>query len=152
MSMLYYKVKPECCGWFGRRTLYAGELETCPPTIYRLEYEFRSWPADHLLEVNCQFIATQELINALSALSPKVSGVHYEAVTATNTLEMRRERPGVEMPEYKWMKVTGQAGRDDFFVAKDHHLVISERILAAIEKKISASHISLYVDEKTSSV
>jgi hypothetical protein len=144
--MLFYKLNPECCGWFGRRTLYAGELEKRPPTIHRLEYEFKSWPTDHLLEVNCQFIGSTDLITSLAAVQPRVTGLHYEAVTATNSFEMRQEQPGRNLPDYKWFKITGKAGKDDFGMADDHALVISERVFNAIAPMVEKCHVAIYVE------
>jgi hypothetical protein len=144
--MLFYKLTPECCGDFGRRTLYAGELATRPPTIHRLEYEFKSWPTDHLVEVNCQFIGTKELVLALAQLQPRPTGLHYDPVGTVNTLEMRREQPGRELPEYKWFRITGRPGKDDFGMSPDHSLVISERVLNAIQPMMEKCHVAIYVE------
>lgn len=142
---MHFKLIAESCGWFGRKTLYGGELEDRPPQIYRLDYEFKTWPADALLEVNCQYIGTVALAESLKALEPKTTGVVFENVTTCTTLEFRENNPDKELPEYKWFKIVGTAGVHDFGMTQDNCLVVSERVLALMKPSLPHAQISIHI-------
>jgi hypothetical protein len=38
-------------------------------------------------------------------------------------------QPEQKLPSLVWLKVDGKAGHDDFGIAEDHWLVVSERVL-----------------------
>jgi hypothetical protein len=61
---------------------------------------------------------------------------------------MRQLQPGRELPEYKWLKVSGTLGRDDFAIAPDYTLVVSDRILQAIKPLLPVCQISLYAADQ----
>jgi len=142
--MSFYTLKPENCGSFGRKTLYGGELTDRPPAIYRFDFEFTSWPVDELIEVNCTYIATESLMAELSQLNPKPTGITYDTVTLSTTFEMRQARPDMELTTYKWCKINGRPGRDDFGMSADHRLVISSRALVAIKPRLTRCIIEVY--------
>jgi hypothetical protein len=142
--MSFYILKPQQCGGFGRKTLYGGELTDRPPAIYRLDFEFTAWPIDDLIEFNCTYIATERLIAELSELNPKPVGIFYDTVTINTTYEMRQAQPGLELATYKWCKINGRPGKDDFAMSADHHLVISSRALVVIKPKLTRCIIEVY--------
>jgi len=142
--MVHYTLKPENCGDFGRKVLYGGQLTDRPPAIYRLDFEFKSWPIDDLIEINCTYIATEALIACITALSPKATGIFFDNFTSSTTFEMRRDKPGQELPPLKWCKISGKPGIDDFGMSKDHNLVVSERALLATKPKLNRCIIEVY--------
>lgn len=148
---MYLRLKPECCGSFGRRTLYGGELSAVPPEVYRLEYEFSTWPVDPLLEVSGLFIATEELTGLIQRLQPKPTGVSYDKATTATTIECRRANPDANLPEYSWLKITGRAGHDDFGYDSEHALVVSERVYVAMRLLLSQCGVSAYISEQQAS-
>jgi hypothetical protein len=142
--MSFYILKPEQCGGFGRKALYGGELTDRPPAIYRLDFEFTAWPVDDLIEVNCTYIATETLVAELAELNPKPVGIFYDNVTVNNTYEMRQAQPGMELAAYKWCKINGRPGKDDFAMSADHRLVISSRALIVIKPRLTRCIIEVY--------
>jgi hypothetical protein len=42
-------------------------------------------------------------------------------------------QPDHKLPPFAWLKVDGQAGRDDFGIAPDYRLVVSERVLDVLK-------------------
>jgi hypothetical protein len=58
------------------------------------------------------------------------SFAHAEITKSDNFLELQ---PHVELPQFVWLKVNGKAGHDDFGIARDLRLVVSERILNLLE-------------------
>ena len=141
---MFYKLNPQYCGVFGRKTLYGGALEDIPPVIYRLHGEFNIYPDDELVEVSRQFIGTVELAESIKALQPRTTGLYVDEVTVTTTPDFRRNYPGKELPELKWFKITGKAGIDDFGMSKDYQLVVSDRVMKEMKPKIGNCRIALY--------
>lgn len=45
----------------------------------------------------------------------------------------------VKLPPFVWLKVDGKAGHDDFGLAEDHRLVVSESVLDAL-RPLGISH------------
>jgi hypothetical protein len=125
---MFFKLNPEPCAQFGRKTLYGGELTDVPPQVYRLHLEFNTWPSTEIVGVNTIFIGTDDLIAKFRFFEPKVTGVVFEEVMTTATPEFRKENPGKELPPYKWFKICGQARVDDFGMSPEHELIISARI------------------------
>lgn len=144
---MYFTLKPECSGKFGRRTLYGGELDARPPEIFRFEYEFTEWPIDPLLELQSLYILTNALANALQSFDPRPTGFTLDKVMPATTIECRRAHPTGELPEYKWLKINGKAGKDDFGMSRDHELVVSERIFMILKPLLKKCEVSAYVSE-----
>jgi hypothetical protein len=145
---MFYKLNPQFCGVFGRKTLYAGELTDIPPVIYRMHGEFNVYPDDELIEVSGQFLGIVTLGEMLKAMQPRATGLYVDEVTATTTFDFRRNYPGKELPNLKWFKITGKAGIDDFGLSKDHQLVVSDRVFKELRPKISNCKITAYEPER----
>jgi hypothetical protein len=141
---MFYKLNPQYCGVFGRKTLYAGELTDIPPVIYRLHGEFNVYPDDELVEVSGQYLGTALLGEALKALQPRATGLYVDDATVTTTLDFRRNYPGKELPNLRWFKITGKAGVDDFGLSKDHQLVVSDRVFKELQPKIGNCKIAAH--------
>lgn len=133
---MFFKLNPDCTGTFGRKTLYGGELTDVPPQIYRLHYEFDRWSPDELLEVNSVFVGTPALEELIKSLFPRPTGITFDNMTTTSTLVFRQANPGRELANYRWFKVIGKGGVDDFGLSDDFQLVVSARIFGTIQPKI----------------
>lgn len=147
---MFYNLVAECYGVFGRKVLYGGELTDRPANIYRMDFEFHNWPEDELVELNCNYLITDGLTEALKALEPRATGVVFDSATTSTTFEFRQANPNKVLPEYKWMKVIGKAGTDDFGMSKDHVLVVSERALMAMKPKMGHCKTSLFIRDGAS--
>lgn len=141
---MFYKLNPQYCGVFGRKTLYAGELTDTPPVIYRLHGEFNIYPDDELVEVSRHFLGTEELAETIKAMQPRTTGLYVDEATLTTTPEFRRNYPGRDLPNLKWFKITGKAGIDDFGMSKEFNLIVSERVMHEIRNRINNCQIHFY--------
>jgi hypothetical protein len=130
---MFIKINPESCGRFGRKTLHDGELTERPPHIYRLHYEFDKPPSSDLVQINCVFLGTFELVARIKSLDPRASGVFFDEVITTTTPEYRQSFPNQEPGEYKWFKISGSPRVDDFGLTPEKELVVSDRILALLK-------------------
>jgi uncharacterized FAD-dependent dehydrogenase len=135
--LMFYKVNPQYCGEYGRKTLYSGELTDVPAKIFRMHAEFNIYPDDELIEISRQYLGTDALAEVIKAIQPRATGLSVDDVITTTTFDFRRNYPGKELPMMKWFKITGKAGVDDFGLSKDYQLVVSDRVINKIKNKMN---------------
>jgi hypothetical protein len=85
------------------------------------------WLGDPLLEAVRNFIVTDRLKERL--IEAHASGVAFGDVEVTKSgefLDLYGDRPP---PAFSWLKITGQAGKDDFGLSSSRHLIVSERMM-----------------------
>ena len=122
-------LEPEVAGGLGPYTVMDSSVH--PPDVSDLHYEFEGWLGDDLLESFPCFIVTDRCRDALARAGFK--GCSFASVTVTRSGRFVELYPGRELPRFHWLKVTGTAGEDDFGIANDHRLVVSERVLRALK-------------------
>jgi hypothetical protein len=66
-------------------------------------------------------------------LESDFSGVAFDTVEVTTSELFEEMQPDQRLPPFVWLKVNGDAGRDDFGIAKDYRLVVSERVLDVLK-------------------
>jgi hypothetical protein len=102
-----------------------------PPIVSRLHYEFSVWSSDVLLENFPAFIVTEDAMNKL--MESGATGARFADVEVTTTYPFREFHPDMQLPRFVWLQVTGRAGRDDFGLAGNIRLVVSERALDVLK-------------------
>ena len=148
---MFFKLKPDSPGTFGRKTLYGGELTDTPPQIYRMHYEFDRWSPDELLEVNSVFVGTVAFEELVKSIAPRPTGITFDEMTTTTTLAFRQANPGKELPPYRWVKIIGKGGVDDFGLSSDHRLVVYARIFGYIKQKVENCKAVLFTPSSSPS-
>jgi hypothetical protein len=121
----FWSLEPEVAGELGRGSVLDASIH--PPQVSRLEYRFTGWLGDELLETFPCFVVTQRLGAAL--VSKHLSGFCLDAVDVVASEVFKEMHPDRNLPDLRWLKVTGQAGRDDFGLSDDHSLVVSDAAL-----------------------
>ena len=128
--MNYFFLEPEVAGGLGKGTL----LDTAvhPPVVSKLNYQFSGWLGDVLLESFPCFILCSKAADSLE--KGLFTGLSFSDVETSTTPEFNEMYPARVLPEFRWLQVQGVAGRDDFGLASDHRLVVSERALELLQK------------------
>lgn len=127
--MTYRYVEPEVSGSLGDGTDLDSSVH--PPAVNRLEFRFDGWLGDCLVESFPCFVLTESAKVAVE--TSKLSGVIFDDLVVSRSDQFNELYPGKELPAFFWAKVTGIAGRDDFGLAQDFRLVLSERALKVLE-------------------
>lgn len=139
--MKCYILEPEVAGGFGENTVM--DPTSRPPSVTRFHYKFDGWLGDELLETVACFIATKAVVSILQPLHP--TGVEFDRVEVTKSETFNELYPNRQLPEFVWIKITGKAGKDDFGLSEQHRLVVSERILTALQSvKLNQCMVYLY--------
>ena len=128
--MKYFYLEPEVPGESSGDHTEA-DWTPHPPTVTKLHYEMVCGPSDALLESFPCWIATVATMDAIK--SAKLTGATFDDVEVTMTEELREFEPNLTLPDYVWLKFNGNPGHDDFGVAPNLRLVVSERALKLLQ-------------------
>lgn len=124
--MNYFLLEPEVAGEIGENTVMDTSIH--PPRVERLHYEIGfGWHGDELLETFPCYIVSNRI--AANLIQSDLRAFELRDVELTLTEEAQEGRLGVEVPKFRWLAVTGIAGRDDLGVTNEAQLVVSERAL-----------------------
>lgn len=123
--MKYFYIEPEVAGGIGEHSL----LDHTPsgPRVTKLHYVFDGWLGDALVEGFPCFIVTLGGKEAIEAAD--LTGVEFDMVEVGKSQQFDDLHPGRELPQFAWMKIAGQIGLDDFVMASDRRLLVSDRAL-----------------------
>jgi hypothetical protein len=134
--MRYYQIEPEVAGGWGKNTLFTrapGE----PMLVQKLHYQFDGWLGDELLESTPCYIVSERLAHEIRRT--KLTGMKFDEVEITKSDQFRELYPDRQLPKFLWLKVEGEAGRDDFGIAPGLQLIVSERAFELL-KRVGISH------------
>jgi hypothetical protein len=120
--MRYFYIEPEVGGGLGPHS----EVDngTHPPIVSKLNYEFDVWLGDILLEGFPCWIVTIAAMNQIK--KERLTGAVFSEVEITKSKEFHELLPNMHLPDFAWLKVVGEAGRDDFGLLTHVHAPISE--------------------------
>ncbi len=127
---MYFFIEPEVSGGFGDNSVM--DTTVHPPKVYKLHYQLDGWLGDELLESFPCFIVSESLAQELER--EHLSGFTLEDVEVTKSEQFEELYPGKALPKFFWLQVTGSAAQDDFGIAEDHRLVVSEGALNTLRK------------------
>ncbi|TPK83468.1 hypothetical protein FJ934_09670 [Mesorhizobium sp. B2-4-12] len=128
--MDYYYVQPFVAGDFGKNTVIDNRVH--PPIVHKLHYMVDVWIGDVLIRRFPCYLVTKEAEQEL--LKMRVTGATFAEVEVTGSELFRRLQPETELPPFVWMKIHGRPGHDDFGMAPNHELVVSESALDVFER------------------
>ena len=128
--MAFFEITPEVAGGLGQHTVVEGE--DYPPGVTKLHYEFYGWLGDDILEAFPCVIVTDRLREAIE--NEALSGCQFDAVRVSTTSEFRALFPDTELPHFSWLRLVGEAGRDDFGFGVGNSPVVSERALKCLQR------------------
>ncbi len=127
---MYYYIEPEVSGGLGENSVV--DTSVHPPVVSKLHYQFDGWLGDDLLETFPCYIITEQLKDEID--STGLSGCQFYGVEVTKSDQFDELYPGKELPGFYWLKINGKAGKEDFGIADDHRLVVSEKTMLILKK------------------
>lgn len=127
---MYFVLEPEVAGHLSDEciTESLGEYNR----ITEMHYVMDGRPSDDLLESYPYFVVTDRVRDQL--LGAHLSGCEFGHAQISTSEFFDDMYSNVTLPPFSWLKVTGQAGVDDFGIAKDRRLVVFERALAVMQQ------------------
>ncbi len=127
---MYKLIEPEVAGSLGDKT----ELDNSffPPLIKHLNYEFEGWLGDDILESFPCYIVTERLRKSIEL--ENLTGVNFADVLISKSETFLDLYPDKDLPVFYWMKISGEANKDDFFITEKNGLAVSEKAYSLLEK------------------
>ena len=129
MTMKYFYIEPEVAGGLGDNIVMDRRVHT--PIVSRLHYEFDGWLGDVLLEGFPCFIVTEDAKGKPQSVG--ATGIKFDKVEVTTSGFFQDVHPNRQLPKFVWLQIDGKPGQDDFGIARDLRLVISERALKVLK-------------------
>lgn len=126
----WYQLEPEVPGGWGEATV--ADTSVHPPKIRALHIEFAGWIGSELLEVFPAFLVSERLASIF--IGAGLTGFDLDEVRVSPSPEYASSTPFAELPRWRWLRVVGEAGQDDFGISGDHLLVVSKRARALLDE------------------
>jgi hypothetical protein len=121
---------PEVAGELGENTIL--DTSVHPPIVSYFHHLFQGWLGDDLLTVFPCFLVTSALAKALEEAG--LVGFSLDDLEVSVSLEFEFLYPGRVLPEFRWLKITGEDREADFYLRPDHHLEVSSRALDILRR------------------
>jgi hypothetical protein len=126
----FYILEPEPAGELGLGTDFV--RGSVPPRVSRLEWVFDFLPDDDLIHRTPAYMVSAGLAAALD--EARLTGYEFRDATVSKAPEFDELNPGADLPDYRWLEVTGKPGEDDLGLDDLAQLVVSERALETLRR------------------
>jgi hypothetical protein len=118
-----YILEPDVAGGWGDGTI--ADTSSHPPVIQELEYRFEGLSDDDILTSFPVYIVTERLAKAIQ--SSHLTGYELSSMKISMSQEFLELYSNAVMPQYSWLKITGEDEKCDFSIGSDFRLVVSDR-------------------------
>ncbi len=118
-------IDPEVPGQLGSATVI--DISTHPPKIEWLHIAFDGWLGDVLLECFPAYFVPEIARRAIEVRG--LTGTRFEVMKATKSLVFEELYPGRLLPQFWRLLPEGKFLQDDFSLAPDYRLTVSDRAL-----------------------
>jgi hypothetical protein len=129
MMTKYFRVDPEVPGELGENTVMDSSVH--PPIVTRLHFVFTDWLGDCLIQSFPCFLITEDALQRLRALP--LTGYSTDTAQLEEGDTFSELNPGASIPPFRWLKVSGRPGGDDFGLTERGELIISDRALGVLQ-------------------
>ncbi len=134
---------PEVAGELGENTLMNTAVH--PPVVSHLHHRVEGWLGDDLLKAFPCFLVTPALAKALEEAG--LVGFSLDDVEVSVSLEFLDMYPGRVLPEFRWLKITGEDREADFCLTPDHRLEVSSQALEVL-RRFNITHAEIQATER----
>lgn len=130
MSKSRWVISPEIAGELGSNTLLDSSIH--PPKVLHLHHRFEGWLGDDLVESFPCFLVSAPLAEALE--EARLSGFILTEAEVSVSPEFEELYPNRPLPEFRWLKITGENHEADFRLNSDSRLELSSRALEVLRR------------------
>ena len=127
--MRFIRLTPDVPGDLGDRTQV--DASTRPPGVLALHLDVTNWSGDDLVECFPCYAVTPRLAAAL--IRSGARGFELREMLTSVNPDQREVNPDRRVPNFRWLYVSGRAGRDDAGLDAQGHLVVSDRLWALLQ-------------------
>ena len=127
---MYKYLEPEVAGAMGTDTILDNSVH--PPIVKFLHFHFMGWLGDDILETFPSFIVSERLKKSIE--EKRLKGISFDFVKITQSDDFKMTSINNQLPPFYWAKINGTFGIDDFVIAKDFRLLVSDRAYDVISE------------------
>ena len=124
----YFQLEPEVSGEFGQKTKM--DNSTHPPKIEHLEFLFKGWLGDCLIECFPVFLITEKVAQKLTDY--KITGFSLKKAEIKKEYPFYELHPNLTLPNFVWIDINGIAKKSDFGI-ENNLLIVSEKVLEILK-------------------
>ncbi|PMQ05790.1 hypothetical protein DyAD56_07800 [Dyella sp. AD56] len=141
--MEFFEVRPEVPGGLGPHT--SMDRSTHPPEVDVLHYVFDGWSGDVLLTSFPCYLVTDDAKCELQRTG--ATGASFGSVEVGTSETFVELFAGKALPPFSWLQVKGVPGVDDFGIAPNLRLIVSERVLDVFKSlQLVEARVNLYAE------
>nr|WP_321453188.1 hypothetical protein [uncultured Carboxylicivirga sp.] len=126
----YFQLEPEVSGELGGKTIM--DNSTHPPKIEKLEFLFKGWLGDCLIECFPVFLITEKVAQKLTGF--KITGFSLKEAEIRKDYPFDELQPNLTLPNFTWIEINGIAKQSDFGI-ENNLLVVSGKVLEILKSE-----------------
>jgi hypothetical protein len=126
----YFQLEPEVSGELGEKTII--DNSTHPPKIENLEFLFKGWLGDCLIECFPIFLITEKVAQKLTY--NEATGFSLKKAEIKKDYPFDEIHPNLTLPNFVWMEINGISKKSDFGL-ENNLLVVSEKVLEILKSE-----------------
>lgn len=128
----WYSVSPEVAGSIGPKTVM--DRASTPLIVSKLHYIFEGWLGGEIVESFPCYLVSARLAEEIRRSELTGAVLCEVEVEIDMQFEMFQSEVVEALPEWVWLKPTGQARTDDFWIEENEQLAISGRAYELLQK------------------
>jgi len=133
-----YRLEPQVAGELGPDTDL--DTSTHPPKVKRLEFVLDQPESDELVTSFPVFLVSAQLGSRIK--KARLDGFKLAKASVGPSDNYRELYGKAKHRDYRWLQVTGSAGRSDFWLDESFNLCVSDRAMTILEAAVlSDCHI-----------
>lgn len=137
----YKKIQPEVIVGIGNNTVFNDQGSTFR-SVTKLHLHLEDWLGDDLMECFPCYIVTERVRNLL--LATCYSGFEILDLELTKVCNIESGDDQTKpLPQFYWLKVTGQHGKDDIYLNEKRDLSISDKLLAFLQSHADLKYLDV---------
>lgn len=140
--MMFCVLEPEFAGPLGPRTVVNQSVHPPEVSSLHIEFDMEAWRGDDLLEAYPCFLVTENLRRVIAKFAK--GRFEFDSLRQTRLGPPRKLQPFQPLPQLWWLKVTGQAGRDEIGLAENHCLVVDEQVVFEMKRHCQLNNCNIY--------
>lgn len=130
MTKEYFQLEPEVSGELGEKTILNNA--THPPKIESLEFVFKGWLGDCLIECFPAFLITEKVAKKLT--DNDITGFSLKNVKIRKDHPFNEMHPNLTLPSFVWVKITEITKNSDFKL-RNNLLIVSRKVLEILKSE-----------------
>ncbi len=126
----FFQLEPEVSGELGANAIINNSIH--PPKVEKLEFVFKGWLGDCLIECFPVFLITEKVAKKLT--ENNITGFSIKSLEIRKDYPFDELYPNLILPKFVWIDINGEAKKSDFGI-KENLLITSDKALKILQQE-----------------